>query len=83
MGKQQTLSVGHVFKSRSELKVLKALVWRLHVRFPCSHVRKWVIPINIYIYSFVCYSDWGASSLWQCRRQYMHHGAKCQSIQSN
>ena len=27
------LSEGRGFKSRSELKFLKALVWRLHVRF--------------------------------------------------
>ena len=33
------LSEGRGFKSRSELKFLKALVWRLHVRFPCSYVQ--------------------------------------------
>ena len=32
------LSEGRGFKSRSELKFLKALDWRLHVRFPRSYV---------------------------------------------
>ena len=36
-------SEGLGFKSQSELKFLKALVWRLHVRFPCNYLQKWVI----------------------------------------
>ena len=32
-------SEGRGFKSRSELKFFDALVWRLHVRFPCGYVQ--------------------------------------------
>ena len=53
------LSEGRGFKSRSVIKFLKALVWRLHVRFPCSYVQKWVIPnldlIYIYTYIYIIY----------------------------
>ena len=38
------LSEGRGFKSRCELKFLKALVWRLHVRFPCIYVQTGLYP---------------------------------------